>query len=188
VEAGERTLGGELGALHASERGTRGLLFRRPGETLVGLLEEDLLELARTDPRSLRSDVLHQVPELEVAQVRLVADWADARRTWGRDERGRWIPEGSTAEARDFARLVDRILTVRAERLLEPSEELEGTQPVVVALIDKGGATRYAFVLQRPTGAAEPPGGGGALYQSGARRALVDGELYQALRGLLGLE
>jgi hypothetical protein len=188
VETRDRTLGGEIGASYDSERGTRGLLFRRPGETLVGLLEEDLLEVARIDPRSLRSDELHKVPELEVAQVRLVAEWAGARRTWGRDERGRWIPEGSTAEARDFARLVDRILTVRAERLLEPAEEPEGTQPVVVALIDRGGATRQAFVLQRLSGLEETPGAAGALYRSGGRRAVVDGELYEALRGLLGLE
>jgi hypothetical protein len=188
VQSRERALGGELGALHASERGTQGVLFRRPGETLVGLVESDLLELARTDPRSLRSDVMHQVPELEVAQVRVVAEWAQARRTWGRDERGRWIPEGSTAEARDFARLVDRILTVRAERLLEPGEEPEGTQPLVVALLDRGGATRQAFVLQRLPGPAEDAGPGEVLYLSGRRRAVLDGQLYVELRGLLGVD
>ena len=179
--------GGELGAEFASPRGTRGRLFRRAGDTLVGLVADDLASLARTDPLGLRSDELHKVSELDVVQVQVAANWAKVHRTWGRDERGRWMPEGSTAEAVDFARIVDQLMTVRAKRLLNPGEEPEGQRAVAVALIDRGGTTRAAFALQLISGTKEAPEAAEVLYLNGEQRAVVDGRLYFALAEILPL-
>lgn len=187
LEVDGEVRGGEIGAPHASSRGTQGLLFRREGDTLVGLVEGDLLELLRTDPRSLRSDELHKVAELDVLQAKVAAAWAQVQRTWGRDERGRWIPEGSTGEARDFARIVDQLLVARARRLLEPGEEVEGIQPLAVALLDRAGRTITAFSLHLVAGSAADPQAAEVLYLSSEARAMVDGRLYFALRALLGL-
>jgi len=187
VEFEDETRGGELGAEFASPRGTRGLLFRRAGDTLVGMVSAELAELARTDPLGLRSDELHKVSELDIVQVQVAASWAKLHRTWGRDERGRWMPEGSTAEAVDFARIVDQLMTQRAQRLLAPGEELEGQRPVAVALIDRGGKTRAAFVLQWISGSRDSPEAAEVLYQNGEQRAVVDGRLYFALAEILPL-
>jgi Domain of unknown function (DUF4340) len=187
VEFEDEMRGGELGAEFASPRGTRGLLFRRAGDTLASLVPADLAELARTDPLGLRSDELHKVSELDIVQVQVAANWAKLRRTWGRDERGRWMPEGSTAEAVDFARIVDQLMTVRAKRLLTPGEEPEGQRAVAVALIDRGGATRAAFALQLLSGTAEAPEAAEVLYLNAEQRAVIDGRLYFALAEILPL-
>lgn len=188
VEFEDEARGGELGSEHASTRGTEGLLFRRPGDTIVGLVPLELAEWARTDPLALRSAELHKVAELDIAQVQAAAGWAQVRRVWGRDERGRWIPEGSSAEALDFARIVDQLMTVRAARLLDPGEVLEGLRPIAVALLDRGGTTRAAFALQLVSGTVEDPAAAEVLYLSGEQRGVIDGRLYFALAELLQLK
>jgi hypothetical protein len=187
VEVDGEEHGGEIGPSYASPRGTQGLLFRRKGDTLVGLMDETVLELARTDPRSLRSSELHRVAELDVVQAHVRAPWAGVVKVWARNDAGRWTPQGSQAEARDFARLVDRLMSARAVRFLEAGEEPEGTQALEVALVDKAGASLAVFELALLEGGAQDPAAARVLYASGERRAVVDGELYFPLRAQLGV-
>lgn len=184
---GER-MGGEIGPAYASPLGTEGRLFRRLGDTLVGLVDAELLEVARADPDSLRSLVLHRVSELDLVQAKVEAPFAGVRRTWTRDADGRWRPEGSEGEARDFAALVDRLLTVRATRFAEPGEVFaDETGTVGVRLLDVTGETRAAFLLSLLAGQAEDPAGARILYQSSEVTAEVDGRLYFPLLELLGV-
>jgi hypothetical protein len=79
-------------------------------------------------------------------------------------------------------------MTVRAARLLDPGEELEGLRPIAVALLDRGGTTRAAFALQLVSGTAEDPAAAEVLYLSGEQRGVIDGRLYFALAELLQLK
>ncbi len=188
VEAGGEELGGAIGPPFESSRGTQGLLFRRAGDTLVGLVDASLLEIARADPEGLRSKELHRVAELDVAQIQVAAPLAGVARSWRRSNAGRWTPEGSEAEARDLAEIIEALLTVRALAFPAAGESGTGGQPVEVEFLDRDGAHLARFSLATLSGGLEEIDSMRVLYVSGARRGVLDGSLYQGLLRLLGLD
>jgi hypothetical protein len=179
--------GGRLGAVIDGPNGTRGRAFLRDGDTLVGLVESDLSQLQSFDPALMRSRELHKVSELELVQAHVEASWAQKRRQWQRNDAGRWSPEGSDAEARDFAALMDQLLTARASRFLDAQERPAGVRPIAVSLLDRNGKHAADFQLSLLEGDAAAPESATVLYESAERKAVVDGRLYFSLAELLGL-
>lgn len=175
VEGGE--LGGVLGPAHRTTDGVEGVLFRRDGDDLVGMLAPAVLELVRRDAGSFQSLVLHKVLELDVSY--LVVSHAGARRKWVRDEHGHWVREGLTSEAKEFSRWVDRILSMRASSMLKRGDETVG-EPVEVE-ITKFSGERLGFTL----GVASVGGSLQPVYRTGSQFAVVAQDLHAALIGLV---
>ena len=179
-------LGWTVGGPIEGARGTRGRAFRRDGDTLLGLVGDELVERLSFAPEDYVSRELHRVREFELVQARVAAPWAEVRRQWSRDPQGRWSPEGSTAEARDLLPLLDALLNQRALRRADAAEAAGGLRGIEVALLDASGAAKAAFTLSLPPGAdfAAPRE---VWYRAGSRAAVVDGALYAGLAKLLGL-
>lgn len=180
--------GWSLGAPIEGRLGTRGRAFRRDGDTLVGLVADDLSPLLELDPEDYVSRELHRVRETDLVQARVAAPWANARRQWERSPEGRWSPEGSTAEAIDFVPLADRLLNQRALRLAEPDEARRGVRPIEIVLLDAGSLAQAAFTLSLAQGESAPSAPAEVWYLSGERAAVVEGSLYADLARLLGLQ
>ena len=103
-----------------------------------------------------------------------------ATRSYGREGKGKWVRMGSSLEARDFAKQVDALLGMRAERVLRRGEEqLSGAVTVRIA--------RYSGnVLEFTLGECTLPDGQRAsVYRTGERFAVVKGDSLAALRALL---
>lgn len=179
--------GWSLGAPIDGALGTRGRAFRRNGDTLLGIVADDLSALVDLDPQRFVSRELHRVREIDLVQARAAAPWAPARRQWERSPEGRWSPEGSSAEAADFLPLVDRLLNQRALRLAEPAETAAGLRPIEVLLLDAGSEARAAFTLSLRPDETEPSAPAEVWYSSSERSAVVEGSLYTELARLLGL-
>lgn len=188
VEADGEEHGGAIGPRMTALSGAEGLGFLRSGDTLLGLVEASLSEIAATDPQSLRSRELHRVPELEVARLTLSAPEADLARAWRRANTGRWTPEGSEVEARDLAQLLDRLLNMRALSFPGPDDAPSGGREISAELFDRDGASILTFTLDplSSQGPEEPTPR--VMYVSGERRGVVDGQLYLDLRRMLGLD
>lgn len=176
------TVGGPI----EGPQGTRGRAFRRDGDSLVGMVGDELAALLELDPEALQSRELHRVRETDLVQAHVEAAWADVRRQWQRSPEGRWSPAGSQAEARDFVPLVDALLNQRALRFLGPDEGRDGVRPIGVVLLDDGGQSRASFELSLPPG-ADRSAPAEVWYRAGSRVAVVEGALYARLAQLLGL-
>jgi hypothetical protein len=179
--------GWSLGGSIDGARGTRGRAFRRDGDTLLGLVSDDLSAWLELDPQAYVSRELHRVREIDLVAATAAAEWAGLRRRWERNAQGRWSPEGSSAEALDFVGLVDRLLNQRAARPATDAEAERVVRPIDVALLDAGGQARAAFTLSLLPGEGEPRTPREALYRSLARTAVVEGALYADLARLLDL-
>jgi hypothetical protein len=179
--------GWSLGAAIEGAQGTRGRAFRRDGDTLLGIVADDLSQLVELDPDDLVSRELHRARETELVQARAAAPWADARRQWERSPEGRWSPADSTAEAHDFVPLVDRLLVQRALRPASPQETSAGVRPIEVVLLDAGAQAEAAFTLSLRPDEPNPAAPAEVWYRSAERSAVVEGSLYADLARLLGL-
>jgi len=171
IEHDGRTLGGSLGASHALADGGRGVLFRRAGDTLVTLVDEGLVALARSEPREFENRQLVRALELDLARIDLARGAAEL--AYARNDRGRWARLGTEVEARSFAILVDRLLSVR---LAEDGDPGELVDPLTVTLVKKGGA-KVEYELGAHSGELD-------AFRSGPRRALIRGGLHDALASL----
>jgi hypothetical protein len=182
VEAGAEPQGGRFGGEVALEGGGRGVLFVREGDQLPGAVDPSFAALARTPASALESLELHRLKEIEVGRVQL--GFGGEVRTFVRDgNTGRWSREGSEAEAKSFAALVDSLLLVRAEEHLEadaPSLE----DPVVVTILDYAGRTTR-FTLGRRS-AADGEAEQVVYLAADGRAARVAPELHRRLVDLLG--
>ena len=179
LEVDGADFGGFLGEAYTTRGGGGGRLFLRPGDSLVGLVDEELYDVLRTDPQDLRSTRLHRVKELAARQVHVSSG---SRKTLFRqDDRGRWMPADSEVEARNFALMVDRILSVKAERFLDGAEDRTGRDPIAVSIVGDTGKALASFsvsVLQEE--GTEAVG----LYEGGGQRAQVSRQLHADLAAL----
>lgn len=173
--------GGELGPLVRTADGVEALLFRRNGDALASYVTPELLELCRREPGSWRSLDLHKVPEIELARIELVS--GPAQRAYARDDKGRWLRMGTTLEAREFAKLVDGLVTARAVELYRRGDETPA-EAITVRLVRYTG-TALAYQLGRWK---TPQGEVVAVYRTGERFARVKPELHAALSALLSAE
>ncbi len=167
-------LGGELGPA-ANYQGTAGHLFRRFGDELVVLAGPTLLELAEIAATHLRTLSVVRLSEPELARIALQRD--DLRREYVRAADGLWRPDGVQHEAKAFARLVDRLISVKAAELIDPPAA-EFREEVRVEIADKGGEwTRYRL------GTVE--GVDGEVFESGGAWARLDPGRLEGLAALL---
>jgi hypothetical protein len=178
VHLPEGVQGGVLGQVVRRSDGAEGVEFRRDGDGLVSLLPLEILELTQRAPDAWRSLELHRVPEIEVARIEL--SMGPATRAYGREEKGKWVRIGSSLEAKEFAKQVDGLLSMRAERILPRGEE-QLTSAVTVRLARYSGAVTE-FTLGDCT---LQDGQRASVYRTGERFAVVKGELLAALRALL---
>ena len=173
--------GGVFGRSIRTADGVEAVEFRRDGDSLVTLVSAELLALAARPADSWRSLELHRVPEIEVARIELAQ--GPATRAYGREDKGRWVRMGTTLEAKAFAKLVDRLLNVRAERILPRGEEaLVGAVTVRIVRYSGAGLEFSLGELRSPDGSMQ------VAYRTGERLALVKADLLQTLRELLQSE
>ena len=173
--------GGAIGPVHETAVGGKGALFRRAGDGLVSLVDARLLELVATDPATLRSTVLLDVSELEVARVELSSPAGE--QTYVRTSKGRWTLQGTEVEARKFAAAVDTLLSMRAQEFLATTEGRDPLAPILV-VIKRTNGSDVSYTLDGTTGDAGEPG----LFVSATGAALVDSAVWRDLAGLLGGE
>lgn len=185
VDGAER--GWSLGPVIEGVQGARGRAFQRDGDTLLGIVEDDLAELVDLDPQALVSRELHRARETDLVQARAAAPWANVRRQWERSPEGRWSPAGSTAEAHDFVPLVDRLLVQRALRPATPEETATGVRAIDVVLLDAAEEPKAAFTLSLRPDEPDQAAPAEVWYRSRERSAVVEGGLYAELARLLGL-
>jgi hypothetical protein len=177
LDLGGAKLGGVLGPPAQTSDGVEGVLFRRDGDQLVGLLPKSVLDLVRRDASSFQSLLLHKALELDVSYIEVKR--GDSKRKWVRDEHGHWTREGMESEAKDFARIVDRLLSMRASAMLRRGEEsVEGALDVDIV---KYSGERVPFTL----GLSNVAGAQANVYRSGELFATVGAEPYASLLKLL---
>lgn len=138
--------GGELGAPHAVPGADPARTFRRFGDDLVAVVDERVAELATLSAEELRSLVLVKLVEREQRAVRVRRGGDEAVFELDRRENV-WKAQGTGLEARRFAELVDRVLSVRARRWLAP-EEVPGDGAGVEVEVEPvaGEPVRYRLV------------------------------------------
>jgi hypothetical protein len=114
------------------------VLARRGDESLFLRADPALLRIAETPLEELWDKRLVSLPELAVARIEL--EHAGLRRVFLRDARtGRWTLQGSDAEALELLPIVERLLGVRAERILPAGEQRTPSDPVAVTVVPTGG-------------------------------------------------
>jgi hypothetical protein len=158
VRARDASAGGTIGADHA----TGGVRFQRDGETLVGVVEESLIELVRTSAQDLWSTTVIEIPEVEA--TRLVLLRGEREIVYERDRYGVWVMKGRTNEARELHAVLDPLLFLRASRHLEStSAALE--DPIELHWHRSSGELVIRIGVVTVPGAAKD--GGGASNSSG---------------------
>ncbi len=180
VEVGGEQQGGALGPLWRSTDGAEGVLFRRDGDLLTALIDKRVLEAVGRAPQTWRNLELHRIPEIEVARIELVQGGVE--RVYVRNDKGKWCRRDSTAEATEFAKLVDGILSMRASELLKRGFDDKLERELEVRVVRYSG-DMTAFTLGDSRAAAH--GTPTPSYRTGQRFARVTTDLAETLRGLL---
>ena len=180
VETAAGTYGGEIGAALELADGARGVAFRRPGEDPVLLAPARLRELCDLAPDGLRSRVLHELAEADLARIEIAL--GPESRTWLRDGRtGRWRLSSSADPDAAFELLVDRLRVLRALEWVSPGT---GDAPAAGARVtlhpSAGGALAFSL------GEADPESAEAAEYAGPRGRARVDAALLRDVRALFG--
>lgn len=136
----------EFGAPEAVSPGVAGRMVRRPGESVVGVVEERVARLALRPAAELVGRQMIQIPELGVTSIELSR--GEVRRVFVRDgNTGRWSPKGADAEApKAFLKCVERLLSLRADVAVGPGEAFELAEPWTVVVTD-GGNVRISYRL-----------------------------------------
>ena len=181
VRCGDDVQGGALGERQRSADGAELALFRRDGDALISSVPAELAELAGRDPRSWRSLELHKIVELEVTRIELAH--GGRSRIFARDDKGKWVRLGTTAEAKEFARSVDALLSMRAQELYSRGNEQLADEVTVRVVRFSGEATEFSL-----GDSAAPSGERVAAFRDGARFARIAPELATALRRLLSAD
>ena len=159
--------GCEFGSPKEASPGIPGRLFRRPGEDVVGVVEDRIAALAAMGWVDFVERQLIQLPEKAIARIELTH--GSVKRFFVRDsESGRWSPEGVDSEApKTFLKCVERLLSLRADTVVAPDAAFELTDPWQISVID-GGSVRTTYRLGRL--ASDPKAVG---YEGTRVRALV---------------
>jgi hypothetical protein len=123
------------------------VLARRDDENLWLRADATLLRLAETPLEELWDRQLVVLPELAVARIELAH--AGKQRVFVRDAKnGRWSPQGQDAEALELLPVVERLLSVRAERFLPSAAKRTPSDAVEVTVVPSGGdPVHYAIGL-----------------------------------------
>lgn len=116
LEVGGESLGGQLGRVEKGELEQAGLLFRRTGDELLLVAEDWLEELVRTSADEFRSKSLVRLIENRI--TRLTVSSAESSRSYTRDKRGLWHPEGEDREATELLAWLDPLIYLKAEKFL----------------------------------------------------------------------
>ena len=173
VEHAGRVDGGELGADHTLADGGSGVLFRRHGDALVTLVDPAVADLARSTLADFENRQLVLVPELELARIELEREGREL--VYVRNELGRWSRKGTEVEARGFAILVDRLLSIRKADGVDVEDGSAGGPSIAVRVHSRTGAV-VSYGVE--------PGAGGDLLLLGERREPIPGGLHADLNAL----
>ncbi len=182
VEMDGQSTGGEFGQeLHVADGG-KGVLFRRSGDLLAGLVDPRLVDAVSQPAASLRSKDLHKERELEL--VRLHLEQGSKTREYQRSETGQWSRSGSQVPATDLEVLVDRLIFMRAQELSVYEKGLD-LEPALTVELFAGTGSRIRYQLARPrSGPAAQKGW--VRYESDRKRyAYVEGSILGELERLL---
>ncbi len=177
VETQEGELfGGVFGAPHAVPGAESGRTFRRDGDELVAIVSDDVAEPCSIPLEELRTRLLHRLVEREQFSVHVqrgsdVAGFVLDRKA------NVWRAEGMTLEARGFASLLDRVLSIRARRWLAPEEAPDEADAIDVSVKPVAGQP-IAFRLVRGSDGAD------LCFEDG-RWAEIRPGLYEGLAALL---
>lgn len=166
--------------------GLEGIHFRRPGDDVVFFTGVELLDLARTPLERWWTLQVVRLPEVEQVRIELregaSAEPAAADLAFVRSPEGLWMPEGVEREDRDFARLVDALLSLRAGAYLDPDDP-GGSGPlrdaVRVDVLDRLGETT-TYVLGRSDELESPA----VVWSGRGARARLESPLLDGLRAL----
>jgi hypothetical protein len=118
-----RVQAGAIGPDHTTEDGAEGLVFLRGGDELCVLVGGRLADLLSADAAELRDRRAVELSGSDAVALRVRAP--DGRtRAWTRDSRGLWCVESAPGiEDRELASIVDRLLSVRVKRWVQPPAE-----------------------------------------------------------------
>ena len=132
--------GALLGAEYAPASGGRATRYQREGESIVGLVDPDLLAVARTPARELWSLKLADFPEVTLTGMKLGDSQHEIRyvRT-----NGLWKRAGAELEARELRPVLDALFFLRASEHLPASGQPELDTPIQVEL--EMGDEKHAF-------------------------------------------
>ena len=144
--------GGEIGAPHQIQGGDMGLMFKRQDDELVSIIPKELAQSMRLSLDELRSLEVHKLVEREQLAVRLRRGGDELAYVLDR-KANVWQADGTTLESKDFAAVVDRLLSIRVRRWL-PTAELPGSTEgaITVEIQSVTGSLRVVRVLRSPDG------------------------------------
>ena len=126
-------------SLWRPEAGPADIVYaRRADEDLTYLADASLLTLAETPIETLWERQVVGLPELGVARIELA--YGGKTRTYVRNAKtGRWSPPDRDVEARELLPVLERLLSVRAERILPIGEKHTASAAVDVTVVPSGG-------------------------------------------------
>jgi hypothetical protein len=131
VHAGPAVAGALLGAEYAPESGGRAIRYQRQGESIVGLVDPDLLAIARTRASDLWSLKIGDFPEISLTGMKL----GDSKNQiqYVRTN-GLWKRAGAELEARELRTVLDALFFLRATEHVPESGQPKLEQPIRVEL------------------------------------------------------
>jgi hypothetical protein len=97
-----------------------GIRFQRDGETIVGIVESSVLDLARRTPQSFFSNIVVDVAEVDA--LRLTLKRGEEEIVFERDKHGVWVRKGRIEAARELQAVLDPLVFLRASAFLESTE------------------------------------------------------------------
>jgi uncharacterized protein DUF4340 len=171
ITVGGREIGGDLGPEHTASDGARGALFRRGGDDLVWLAPLELETLVSTPVEELLDRQIVKLPEVAVTRIELQG--AGKSRAYVRNSKGRWSREGIDAEAREFLKVVERVLSVRSERSASAAETEGMSDLVAVRILDAGSQVTSYELGRAPSAPSGTPGEERVFIVRGERRGLL---------------
>lgn len=167
-----------FGAEAALREGVVGRQYQRVGDDIVGVVESALPVFVDRPLEDFFDRQLVQLPERGITRIEIRR--GEFERSFVRDAKtGVWSPRGLTEEApKEFLKCIERLLSLRADRVLPASTDASLRSAFEITLVDGGEVhTRYRVGLES--------GGDGVVFEDGTRRARIDGTgLYADLEAI----
>jgi hypothetical protein len=98
-----------------------GIRFQRDGETVVGVVDKSVLDLARTTPQTFWSNSVVEIPEVDALQLTMRRGGDEIG--FERDKHGIWVRKGRVDAARELQAVLDPLVFLRASSFLESTAE-----------------------------------------------------------------
>jgi hypothetical protein len=146
VRARSTSTGGTFGG--PGDQG--GIRFQRDNETVVGIVDESVRDLARSPASSFWSTSIVEIPEVDAQTLTLRRGNEEV--VFVRGPRGAWMRKGRQDEARELQPVLDPLVFLRAsahvestsEPLAEPIEVhwtlTAAKKDLVIGILEKDGA------------------------------------------------